>query len=178
MMFVRTNVIIVEQATQMAVSSISISGRVPVASSLSRRLSKISKWVWPRLLLYYCLCSGPWIMRDFACPLRAESLLPVVLSSPGHKLCWFSKPDILGDYFPSAAPLGFGAQCWAQTPHSLGRTSTIVLFFCLWVANPEVWVLTIDHLHLSYPSYCGSFFMSLVWKIISASLQVVLRDSC
>ena len=31
---------------------------VPVASFLSRRLCKFSKWVWPRLLSHYCFCPG------------------------------------------------------------------------------------------------------------------------
>ena len=33
-------------------------GGISVAFSLSRRLSKISRWVWPMLLSNYCLCTG------------------------------------------------------------------------------------------------------------------------
>ena len=47
---------------------------VPVASSLSMRLSKTSKWVWPWLLANYCLCAGTWSMWDFACLLRLDSI--------------------------------------------------------------------------------------------------------
>lgn len=32
--------------------------------------------------------------------LRVESLIPVALSSPIHKPCWFSKPDVWGLIFP------------------------------------------------------------------------------
>lgn len=48
----------------------------PVASCLPRRPSKISRWVWPRLLLNYCSCPESRGVWDFCvCPLRVESLL-------------------------------------------------------------------------------------------------------
>ena len=65
--------------------------------------------------------------------------------------------------------------CGACTPHTLGRTSAVVTIFSF---VGHLWVLTILSLRPSYLSYCGSFFISLVWKTFSASLQVVLIDSC
>ena len=37
------------------------------------RLSKMSKWIWPKLLSNYCFCTGPQECVTFcSCPLRAE----------------------------------------------------------------------------------------------------------
>ena len=52
--------------------------------------------------------------------------------SPKHKFCWSSKPDILRIHLPSARPLGWGTQCRAQTPCSLGRILNIA-FILLFV---------------------------------------------
>ena len=46
------------------------------------------------------------------------------------------------------------------------------------VAYLWAWVLTILCLCPSYLSHCGFFLISLVVQIFSASLQVVLIDSC
>ena len=46
--------------------------------------------------------------------------------SPEHKTCYFSKTDTLGTHLPGVALLD-----------SLGRTSTIVLFFLLWISKPR-----------------------------------------
>ena len=40
-----------------------------------------------------------------------------------------SKPNVLGVHLPSAGPLGWGAQCEAQSPRSLGTTSAVVIIF-------------------------------------------------
>ena len=42
-------------------------GGVPVASCLSRRLSKISRWVWLRLLSNYCFCPRSRSVWNFVC---------------------------------------------------------------------------------------------------------------
>ena len=74
---------------------------VPVASCLSRRLSKISKWVWPRLFSNY-FCPGSWKMWWPS-------------DSPRSKPHWSSEPSVLGAHVPSTGPPGWGAQCGAQT---------------------------------------------------------------
>ena len=44
---------------------------------------------------------------------------------------------------------------WGEVLHGL-------LFSCLWIAHPGLWVLTILHYFPSCPSCCDSFFISLV----------------
>ena len=55
------------------------------------------------------------------CPLRAESVFLVALL--------YAWPAILEAYLPGAGPLGWGPQCGAQTPCSLGRTFSIMIIF-------------------------------------------------
>lgn len=43
-----------------------------------------------------------------------------------------------------------GSPVWAQTPHSLGKTSTIVILLLFWVVNLGLWILTIPCFHSSY----------------------------
>ena len=43
-----------------------------------------------------------------------------------------------------------------------------------WVTHPRVWVSTIAQLHPSYPSYCGSFFISLVVEGLFCQILVFL----
>ena len=71
------------------------------------------------------------------------------------------EPDVR---FRSLAPWGEPLQLW--------------LSFCLSVTYPGVWTLIIPQLHLSYWSHCGSFFIFLVVKNCSGSLQVVFVHSC
>ena len=100
---------------------------VPVPSCLSEGLSKISKWVWPSLLLNYCFCSGSQRVWNFACTLQAQSLFPKALPL-SHMQTWLAfKARCLGTHFPSKGPLGLGDLCGAWTPHSLWRTSAIVI---------------------------------------------------
>ena len=74
------------------------SGGGPVAFLLTRKFSKISRYVWPRLLSKEtCLCTGTQNTCDFACgPLRTKCLFLMAL--------WLSqaplvlKPDILRAY--------------------------------------------------------------------------------
>ena len=49
------------------------------------------------------------------------------LALPKSTPHWPSKPNILGSFLPSAEPLGWGAQCGAQTPCSLGRTCAVII---------------------------------------------------
>ena len=61
------------------------------------------------------------------CPLRVKSLfLTALWLSPKQAPLAF-KPNILGVHLPGAGLSGWGAQCGAQTPHSLERTSAVVI---------------------------------------------------
>ena len=42
--------------------------------------------------------------------------------------------------------------------------------YCLWVTKWEVWILSVWHLHPSYPLPCGSFCISLAAGLFSACL--------
>ena len=62
------------------------------------------------------------------CPLRTVSLFSTVAGSPIYKP---SKPDVLGLIFWYRTP-SLGASMLAQTPHFLGRTSTVVIGLLFW----------------------------------------------
>jgi len=133
---------------------------VPVASFLSRRLCKFSKWVWPRLLSHYCFCPRGWSVRDFVCVLQEWSLcFQQPTGFPQIKPHWTSMPDVLWAHLPGAGPLGLGAWCGAQIPCSLERSSAIViilLFLC--VGYLVVWVLTMLCVCLYYSFYVPLYF--------------------
>ena len=100
-------------------------------------------------------------------PFKREVCFLHPSASPICKPHWTSKPDVLGAL---AAPLGWGARCMAWTPHSLGRTSAIVIIFPFVCHLLEVCVLTVLRLCPFCTSCWGYFFISLVWEIFSAIL--------
>ena len=116
---------------QMATASVC----VPVASCLSGSLSKISKWVWPRVFSKYCLlCWNLKCVRFCVSPLRTETLCPTVLQL-------FCTQAVL--VFKTRYSGGLSSQCW--TPR---------LGILMW---------GLDHLllgenlcHCDYPLICGS----------------------
>lgn len=119
----------------MATAKVSISKESPVAPFLSRRLSKITNWVWSRLISNYYFCTRTWNMWDFAkCPLRVKSDSYSLWLSE-HKLCWLSNPEVLAVCFPGAWPPGWGTRCGAQSSHSLGWFLSLKCSSCLWVAE-------------------------------------------
>ena len=150
---------------QMAAASVSVPRGVPTASVSPRGFSKINKWVWPRHLsttvsalkleAYEILCMP--CKNGISFTYGPSALLKI---SP----TWFSKPIVLGAHLPSARPPGWGTQCASWMPNSLARTS------CLWVISSWIWVFTKLHLCHSFPSCCGSFFMSLVAENLPARL--------
>lgn len=87
-------------------------------------------------------------VRFCAGPLRAESVSLALQFS-----CWGT--------CQCRSP-GWGAQCGAWTPHSLGRTSMIVIILPLVGCWPRLVGPDIPCLHPFYPSYCGSFYMPFV----------------
>ena len=82
-------------------------GWAPVASCLSGRLTYISRWLWPRLLSYYC--AAPW---DFVCNLCEWGVsIPQTSDSLKSKPCLPSKPNVMGSGHSSTGPPGWGALC-------------------------------------------------------------------
>ena len=55
-------------------------------------------------------------------PLGAGSRSPTASCYPSGKPCWFSKP-VMRTCLTGASPQGCDAECGAQAPRSLGRTS-------------------------------------------------------
>ena len=141
----------------------SLSARwVPVASCLSGRLSKISSGCDPSFFQIIASVLGLGVCEILCVPLRVECLFPSALWLSQNKPHLPSKPNVLGAHLPGAGPPGWGAQCGAQTPHSLRRSSVIVIILLIVGHPPRVWVLTILCLCLYYPSCCGSFFISFI----------------
>ena len=85
-------------------------GGAAVAPSFSRRFSKISRWVWPSLLLLLL----PWIPEHVS----EVSISPQLSGTLNYIHYWSSKPNALGVHFPGIWPTGYGAHFGAQIPHS------------------------------------------------------------
>lgn len=116
--------------------------RSPVAFCPSRRVSKISKWVWPKLFSSYRFCTWTWNLLRFCIhPFRVKfvsySPLALLKISPSG----FQSQMFWGLIFPVQDP-------WAaesQIPQSLGRTSAVVLIPSICGSPSQGFVLTILH---------------------------------
>lgn len=84
------------------------------ATCLWGRLSKTSRWVWPRLLLNYASSLDPRIYVRYlcVCPLRVNSLFAITVLVSQNNPYWPSKPDVPRDQLPVQNP-------WA-IDHSVG----------------------------------------------------------
>ena len=163
MMFASAGLIAVEKLPQMAACRVCLPKGSLSACCLSRRISKMAKCVWPRLLSNSCLDTETQSRWEFCmCPLRAESVSkspPALLntSSTGFQSQTFwGLPFLVQD--PQAGEPNVGVRPLAPWVGHLGLWYSS----CLWVADLGVRVLTISFLSPSYPSHCGSFFISLI----------------
>ena len=139
----------------MAVNSVQVHRRSPVAFYLSSRISKISLWVLSKLLSTYYLCTEFWIMWYCISPLRAGT--PTVLRlSYTQALLDFKAKHSRGSYSCCRTPRQERLGAWIS--QSSWKPLQLWLFADLWVTYLEVWVLIILHLCSSYPSFYGSFF--------------------
>ena len=123
----------------------------------------------PRLLSNQCLCWDSELVRVCICPLRVKYLFLDSYGSPVCKVCWPSKPDILGiSCLLVAGLLGWGAWYETHTRHSLGRTSASM--FILLVSGSPTWeckswlyyisaLLPISPWFLLYVFNCGKYFL-------------------
>ena len=82
-----------------------------------------------------------------------------------------SKLDILGASLPGIGPLGWNDQCGTQILHSLGKTSTIVIILPFMSHLP-------NYVGFDYTISLPLLPIPLIWKIFSASLQIVPIDGC
>ena len=141
-----STVLVVEQ-TQKWSSWTSLSPRgVPVTSCLSRRLSKISKWVWPRILILLFLSWASDLWARF----WMKSLVHTALAFP------YSSP--LGLQIQASGSSSFcfrtsrlGSLMWASHPLLLGGNLSNCGYPSVEVTYPGGWVLTILHLHPLLP---------------------------
>lgn len=108
----------------------------PVSSCLSRRLSEITREVWPRLLSNYCFCPGSQHVWDFVCTKKKKIEVRSLFSSLLALL--------------KVSPIGL------QTKHSKGSSSwcrTPRLKIMMWSLNPLL--LVENHSSCNYPPICG-----------------------
>ena len=95
-------------------------------------------------------------------------------SSPEISPAGFQSQTFWGFIFPVQDPQAGGPSVELRPLAPWGEPLWLWYSSCLWFADPGVWVLDIPYL---CPSYLSSL-CSWLWKIFSASLQVVLMDSC
>ena len=157
MMLPSTNVHVVEQAPpngcHQCLCPLGELRFPPASPGGSQRSAGRSTGAHFKLLL---LSWVPKCVRFLCVPLKSGVFLSALWDSQSNKPHWPSKPNILEACLPGVGPLGWGAQCGAQTPHSLERTSAIVTF------------LFVGHL----PEYIGldytmsqPFLTHLVWAL-------------
>ena len=99
---------------------------VPDALGLSGRLSKISKWGWPKLFSNDYLCAGTRECMRFCTHLLRAAYFLQPSGSPESNSCWHQNQMFWELVFPRQWP-ALGSMMRAQTPCSLGRTSAIVI---------------------------------------------------
>lgn len=115
----KTNVLIVDWAPKNGCHQSMPQWGVPIVFCLSWKLSKISKWVWPRPLSNYCLCAGLSVYVRFCiCPLRTETLFLIAL--------WFSHTQVPLAFKARHSGAGF---FWVAYPRGVGLDYTATLPF-------------------------------------------------
>lgn len=124
-------------------------GQVQVSSYLSRRISKNSRWIWPRSILNNFLCTGPWNKWDFACAHKHEVLfswsslaLQEISPSSFHSQTY---QGLISWYRTSR----LGSLIWASDHVAYwgGEPLWLWYFSHLWVTNLVMCFLTIPHIH-------------------------------
>ena len=146
----------------MTATSISVSsGRFPVAFHLSWKRSKISvtwthfKWLakqWVLEHVRFCI----YLLRTESCSLQPYGSFIYELHCLQDHRSWSL---VLPEQQPKS-----GEHTVGPGPLTLrGELLQLSLSSHLWIAHLGIWwVLPILHQYRSYPSHCGSFFISLV----------------
>ena len=143
-----------KMATTRAISP----GVVPATQCLSRRCSKISKWFLPKCLSNYWLFAGTQTKWDFVYTLWEQ-----ILCLQSLLFSWMEATLVFKARHSGVCLTKIETLMWGLKPLSPGG-GLLCLWYssCLWVADLGVRVLTISFLSPSYPSHCGSFFISLI----------------
>ena len=98
---------------------------VPIASCLSRRFSISTGGSDQSSFQTTASALGLRVCEILYVSFKSEIYFPQPSGSPQSKPCWPSKLNVLGACLPGTGPPGWGPWCGAQTPSSLGRTSTV-----------------------------------------------------
>ena len=104
----------------------------------------------PFKLLILCWYSEH--VRFCANPLRVESLFLTALQSSCTQAPLSFKAWCSGACLPNARPPGWGTRCGAQTLHSLGRTSAVVIILLFVGHLAKGVVFTVLHLQIGRAS--------------------------
>ena len=118
------------------------SGRVPVASCLSGRLSRISGGSDPDVFQITASALDPGACEILCASFEGRDYLPQASESPESKACWPSTPNCLGPCLPSAEEPSVGLR------HLTPWADLLQLWLAsrLWASHPGVWVLTLLYL--------------------------------
>ena len=139
-------------------------GCAPVASCLSGRLSKVSRWSDPGSFQMTASVLGFRVCESCVRPLGAESLFSRVLwASQMHNALLAFKDRGSGGSSSHCKPQGCGACCGIQTPSLLGGTSAIAIIFSFASHRPRSGVRVFPstpQLHLSFPPHHDSLLVS------------------
>lgn len=142
-------------------------GGVPVTSCLSQSFSKIRvslRSVWPRFLSNYCLRAGTqqraWGVRFCVCPLKTQSLFPTALWLSCTQALLAFKARCSESSSSWCKTPGWASYCGTWSPHSLGRTSAVVITLLFWGHLPRDVDLICTASPLSYPFCRGSFLIA------------------
>ena len=156
----------VNEIPKMSASSVSVPGGSPTASCLCRRLSKISKWVWARLLWTSCLSAGTRACETLHVPFKSKvfvSYSPPAL--PNVSPAGVQSLTFWGLIFPMLRLL-------CLDPLLLGRTSAFVISLSFVghrpgdMAGPIFAAPTSSFWFLLYIFNCGKFFL-LIFRLFS-----------
>ena len=167
MMLLSTSVLTMEQASINGLLPVFESpGEVLVAFCFSNRPSKISKWVWPRLLETSSLSTETHSVRFYAPPLRGEPLYPTAF--------WLCS----GGSSSYARPPSLGSLTWAQNSHTCMRSSAINLFSSLWVTHLGTWELVTLWVQPSSLWFLLYVFGCRISLLVGSSLFYWWRFNC
>lgn len=130
--------------------------------------------IWPRCFSS-CSVLGLGLSEFVWEPFKNRVCFPHPSGSPGHKICWFTKPNVIGTCLFHASLPNWGVLCGAWMPQFSGRTSGCNIARAYELLYQ---VLNRPHLWPSYTSWYDIFFISLVVENLFCYTQAILRGSC
>ena len=156
------NIHAVEAAPGSAATAPVSPGCAPVASCLSGRLSKVSRWSDPGSFQMTASALGFHVCESCVCPLGAKSPFPRVLwASRLYNALLAVEDRGSGGSSSHSKPQGCGACCGTQTPSLLRGTSAVAIIFSFGGHPPGARVFpTTPQLCLSFSPHRDSVLIS------------------